>query len=148
MAANVVKQRAMLSIGATGVPELATFIQTAFKASIGRAQALADTSMTIFLRNIHDTGYRQIEAAGTDLKYRYIGPDDKLTRRFCRLLIRLTEAGTTWSRAQIGEMDNHELPDVFSTGGGYNCRHWFVVAKINGRLVGAPPRSTPEAVAA
>jgi hypothetical protein len=78
---------------------------------------LYDTSVSIF--------GRQVEAlqAGDDpdTKFLYVGPVDGKTRDFC-----LERVGQVFTRAEIDEMDNEQLGDVFLTGGGYNCRHTFM----------------------
>lgn len=84
-------------------------------------RTLYDTSVSIF--------GRQVEAlqAGNDPEtlYVYLGPDDEKTRPFCH-----RHVGKVYARAEIDEMDNGQLDNVFLTGGGYNCRHgWIEVAK-------------------
>ena len=53
--------------------------------------------------------------------YIYVGPIDERTRDWC-----LSRVGRVFTRAQIDAMDNGQIPDPFTTGGGYNCRHKFV----------------------
>ena len=59
-----------------------------------------------------------------------VGPpaSDKLIRPFCKRLMAQAARGRTWSRQQIDRMDNGQMPDVFSTCGGFNCRHQWAVA--------------------
>lgn len=84
---------------------------------------LYDTSISIF--------GRQVEAlqAGDDPKatFAYMGPADEKTRPFC-----MTHVGKVYTRAAIDQMDNGQLPNVFLTGGGYNCRHmWMAVSRFS-----------------
>jgi hypothetical protein len=86
-------------------------------------RTLYDTSVSIF--------GRQVEAlqAGDepDTPFAYMGPIDGVTRPFCR-----KHVGKVYTRAQIAELDNGQLNDVFLTGGGYNCRHvWQEVSKFS-----------------
>jgi hypothetical protein len=84
-------------------------------------RTLYDTSVSIF--------GRQVEAlqAGDDdeTAFLYLGPDDEKTREFCQ-----DHVGKVYTRAEIDDLDNGQLDNVFLTGGGYNCRHqWIEVAK-------------------
>jgi hypothetical protein len=48
----------------------------------------------------------------------YVGPVDSVTRDFC-----LSHVGRVYSRAEIEDMDNGQTENVFTDGGGWNCRH-------------------------
>lgn len=85
------------------------------------------------IRTLYDTSVsiygRQVEAlqAGDDpdTKFAYVGPLDEKTREFC-----LEHIGKVYTRAEIDDLDNGQLNDVFLTGGGYQCRHmWHEIAK-------------------
>jgi hypothetical protein len=87
------------------------------------------------IRTLYDTSVsiygRQVEAlqAGDDPEtpFLYAGPDDEKTREFCRKRV-----GQVFTRAQIDEMDNGQLDNVFLTGGGWACRHsWLEVSKYS-----------------
>ena len=84
------------------------------------------------IRTLYDTSVsiygRQVEAVlATDdpgARFLYAGPDDALARPFCKARV-----GQVYTRAEIDRMDNHQLDNVFLTGGGYNCRHvWMELA--------------------
>ena len=97
------------------------------------ASTLAATGISTFYRTIADKGYAKVEDAlpvGSSLEFTYAGPPagDKLIRPFCQRLMAMAQGGRTWTRGQIDSMDNDQLPDVFRTGGGFNCRHQWVVA--------------------
>lgn len=68
---------------------------------------------------------RQVEALKSsgdpDEPYLFVGPVDAKMRPFCARLV-----GKVRTREQIDALDNGQLPDVFLTGGGWNCRHSFV----------------------
>lgn len=65
----------------------------------------------------------QAEKYGID-NFIYVGPLDENTRTFCRRLL-----GEIHSRAEINKMHNDQTEDVFTTCGGYNCRHkWVAVS--------------------
>jgi hypothetical protein len=64
-----------------------------------------------------------VRGDGTDDAYVFFGPVDVRLRPFCE-----THVGKVYSRAEIAELDNKQLPNAFLTGGGYNCRHvWMRV---------------------
>lgn len=63
---------------------------------------------------------QQAQDAGLE-RYMYVGPLDPVTREFCAPLV-----GHTFTRDEIDGMDNGQSGDVFSDGGGWNCRHEWV----------------------
>lgn len=76
----------------------------------------------------------QAERAGLTL-YKYLGPDDDVTRPFCGAL--LTRDPPIYSIDEIDSMDNGQLGDVLVTGGGYNCRHqWRPISDESAREEG------------
>lgn len=97
-----------------------------FQLGIGRARSIADTAMSTWYRTAADRAFQAIAAdlPQHELKYRYSGPDDKLTRPFCRHMLAVDKA---YTRDQIEKMDNGQLPNVFLTCGGWNCRHQWVM---------------------
>lgn len=50
--------------------------------------------------------------------FQYTGPKDAVTRDFCSARV-----NKIFSRGEINAMDNGQTPGVFTTGGGYRCRH-------------------------
>jgi len=59
--------------------------------------------------------------------YVYVGPVDAVVRPFC-----LQHVGRVYTRAEIDALDNGQLPNVFVTGGGYNCRHlWAPISRFD-----------------
>jgi hypothetical protein len=52
---------------------------------------------------------------------------DALVRPFCR-----EHLGRVYTRDEIAELDNGQLPNVLLTGGGYNCRHvWTEISAFS-----------------
>lgn len=128
--AAAVKKRALMSVGALPFGDLAEQISTTFGRSISEAATLAETSTTMFFRTVTDRGFRRIEQnlpAGW-AKFKYEGPRDKLTRPFCQRMLERT-AKEPLKREQIEALDNGQIPNPFVSGGGYNCRHqWILTA--------------------
>lgn len=120
------KRQALFSVGAMPLPELAELLAGEYETTLPQAISLADTSMSTFYRQVQERGYERIEATQkAPLKYRYFGPNDKLTRPFCLKLLKREEPLT---RKQIDALDNGQLPNTFVTGGGYNCRHQWIIS--------------------
>lgn len=129
-AAEIAKQKALFSMGGLNLGELTEMLARQTNNTIPRAAAVADTAQSTFYRTIAEQGFRKIEEArGKPLRYKYYGPDDKLNRPFCRHLLERQEDGKTFTRAEIDAMDNGQLPNVMLTGGGYRCRHQWILAK-------------------
>lgn len=81
-----------------------------------RLRTLYDTTVSIFGRQVE-----AMKSTGdADEVFAYLGPVDERLRPFCR-----AHVGKVYTRTQIDAMDNGQLPNVFLTGGGYNCRHVF-----------------------
>jgi len=73
----------------------------------------------------------QAERYGLD-KFMYSGPLDENTREFCEKLLR---GGEFYSKDKIAAMDNGQTQDVFTTCGGFNCRHKWVA--VSDEIAGA-----------
>lgn len=74
---------------------------------------------------------------GFDL-FIYLGPDDKVTRPFCERV--LAKDPPIYSTDEIASMNNGQGLDVFSYGGGYNCRHdWRPISEDRARAMGWVP---------
>lgn len=121
-------QRGMFSIGGLKFGELTTMLSDALHASVPRAATLAETSMMVFFRTATNQTFQAIEESRPRqvFRYRYFGPDDRKTRPYCHEMLRRTkEEGLT--REQIDQTDNGQLPNPFMSGGGFNCRHSFLI---------------------
>lgn len=129
--ATAAKKDALLTVGALNFSDLASTLAERFNRTITEASTLAETSMVMFYRTITDRGFAQIEAGLPKgaVRYRFEGPSDKLTRPFCKRTLARTKK-EPMSRAQIDQLDNGQLPNCFITGGGYNCRHQWVITQL------------------
>lgn len=118
--------RGMFSVGGLKFGELVEALTEKLDTGIAQARTIADTSMSTFYRTATDRAFQAIEKGmpANAVKYRYSGPMDKLERPFCR---RLTDADKGYTRKQIDAMSNGQLPSVFLTGGGWNCRHSWII---------------------
>ncbi len=133
-AAQAARAATTFAVGGTPFDELAVELAERLQLSLGQGQSIAATGIATFYRTVSARGYDQIEDSlgkhGKDLEYSYYGPLDKLNRPFCFKLEGQARTGKTWKRTQIDNMDNEQLPDVFTTCGGYRCRHqWLPVLK-------------------
>ena len=132
---SAAERQALLSIGGLPLGQLVGAISMKLDTTVAQATTLADTALSMFYRTITDRGYRLVERGlpdSMDLLYRYGGPDDKITRTFCHKMLARTRTELL-TRGQIGQLNNGQLPNVFLTCGGYNCRHqWIGVVKTGG----------------
>lgn len=129
--ANNARRATMFSVGGTPFDELSVTLAEKLNIALSDASALAATGISTFYRTVAKIGYDQIEDSlgpSKQLEYTYYGPLDKLNRPFCLKHEKQARAGTTWTREQIDRMDNGQLPDVFTTCGGFRCRHQWLVA--------------------
>ncbi len=157
-AATRVKLQAVQSVGGLPIKALAFQISETLGTSVAQSQNLAETTISTFYRSITDKGYQLIEADLPlfKIRYNYEGPLDKLTRPFCTKLERQTRSGKTWTRAEIDKMNNGQIPNVFTTCGGYRCRHQWVISrkdlnqqqKTKGPETSAPSKRKPTLEAA
>jgi hypothetical protein len=103
------------------VTDLLDDLSEAVDVEEARLQTLYDTTVSIF--------GRQVEAMKTQPGdvFAYVGPVDQKLRPFCR-----QHVGKVYTKPEIDALDNGQLPNVFLTGGGYNCRHvWQVLSKFS-----------------
>jgi hypothetical protein len=97
-----------------------------------QARRLYDTTVNVFARQVE-----AMKSQPGDV-YAFLGPADTKLRPFC-----LEHVGKVYTREQIDALDNGQIPNVFLTGGGWNCRHQFVaVSKVSElrELVGTDQR--------
>lgn len=81
-----------------------------------KVRTLYDTTTSVFGRQVE-----ALKSSGEpDELFAYIGPADSKVRPFCA-----KHLGKVYSRKDIDAMDNGQLPNVFLTAGGWNCRHTF-----------------------
>lgn len=130
------KRQALFSSGGLKFSDLASELGTRFSKTVAEANTLADTSVSMFYRTIASQSYAKIEdgLAPNAVRYFYAGPSDELERPFCAAL---TSKGKTYTRAQIDDMDNGTGLPVFTSGGGYRCRHLWILNVAEAQSKGA-----------
>lgn len=120
--------------------EIVADLAEAIDQSLAEAQALFDTAVSIFGRQVEAV---QTEALGDQQPYLFAGPIDDRTRPFC-----LDRVGRVYTRAEIDQMDNGQMPGVLLTGGGYNCRHsWLAVESQELKAMVGTTERIPEVAA-
>lgn len=129
-AATDAQRQALFSVGGLKLSDLISEIAEQLDKTVNEATTLADTAVVMFYRTITDRGFQLVEKdlPGFDLRYTPDGPLDKLTRPFCAALMRAARAGQTFTRKEIDAMDNGQIPGVFTSFGGFRCRHQWAVA--------------------
>ncbi len=128
-AADRARDLASLSIGAR-VAELHDLVTDSLASISPRLKKAARLELMTFYRTVADQGYRLIEQVSPGVaRYAYVGPGagDPVIRPFCKHLMIQAAAGRTWTRAEIDTMDNLQLPNVMVSGGGFNCRHIWIL---------------------
>jgi hypothetical protein len=121
------KRQAMFGFAGLKVSDLAATLSKSLGKTTAQAETIADTAQVMFYRTATAQAFAVIEKDLPEMKirYEYEGPDDSLTRPFCDHLL---QAAKTYTRDEIGRMNNHQLPNVLITAGGWNCRHQWMVA--------------------
>jgi hypothetical protein len=103
------------------INDLLDDLAEAIDVELTQARTLYDTTVSVFGRQVEHMKSRP------DDVFVYVGPLDRVTRPFCR-----EHVGKVYTREEIDALDNKHLPNVFLTGGGYNCRHVFqAVSKLS-----------------
>lgn len=127
VAAEAASERALLSIAGLPFKDLVSEIATQTGRSITAATGWADTAVSMWYRTATDRAFQVIEdGLPTEVhRYRYVDPLDKVTRPFCRHLL---SAGKSYTRAEVDDMDNGQIPGVFVSAGGFRCRHQWLLA--------------------
>lgn len=124
--ASAAKRQALFSAGGLKFSDLAGELGKQFGKTQAAAVSIADTSISAFYRTIASQSYAKIEAAQKrNLLFEYAGPKDSLERPFCA---DLSDAALTYTRDQIADMDNGQGMPVFISGGGWNCRHQWIIS--------------------
>lgn len=125
--ATLAKRKVMLQYGGLDREKMTDLLSASLSRSAGETRTLGATSLAMFHRTAHSKAVDAIDPE-QELLYAYDGPDDKLTRPFCHKLKALMAKSMLWTRREIDRMDNGQLGDCFTTGGGYNCRHQWRLA--------------------
>jgi hypothetical protein len=96
-------------------------LATTLDIELYEARTFYDTTASVFTRQVES-----LKSEDDDV-FAFVGPVDKKIRPFC-----YQHAGRVYTRAEINALDNGQLPNVFLTAGGYNCRHvWQAVSKVS-----------------
>lgn len=143
--ANQAQTKTLFSTGAMSFSQVTEILAKYTGKTIPQARTLAQTATTTFYRAMADRNYRAIEAAtGEPAFFTYEGPDDQITREFCKKMLRRRRP---LSREQIEALDNGQGLDPMTSCGGYNCRHsWVLTMEPGGkkRGDGKPPKQAVE----
>lgn len=125
---------ALLGVGGSGSQQLAGAVTRALDSAAGPFRAAAANNISVFYRTVAELSYQNIEADNGSLLFKYVGPPsgDPVIRPFCQRIMKATEDGEVWTRDAISKLDNGQaqwgMGNVFICGGGFNCRHQWVVA--------------------
>lgn len=103
------------------VEEIVAALADTLDRSQSSIRTLFDTAVSMYGRQVEAVA---TEALGPGQPFLYAGPIDDVTRDWC-----LQRVGKVFTRAEIDAMDNGQLPDVFVSGGGWNCRHSFLAVE-------------------
>jgi hypothetical protein len=123
--AQTAQSKALFSRGITTMSDLTNTLVRHTGQSIPQAETLAATGLTKYYRQVGKLTYDAIEDGPLGpQRYIYMGPNDVMTRPFCKDLLRHNHPRTM---EEIKNLDNGQLPNPFISGGGYNCRHQWVM---------------------
>lgn len=114
-------------------PDFKSLEETVNSQLINYAKTEFNTAIANFDRTVT---YVQAKKIGIK-KFLYIGPNDKITRPFCRAIL-TQKSPPIYTEEEIKGLDNGQGLNVQQSAGGYNCRHeWSPVsdqleAELNG----------------
>lgn len=108
-------------------------VADALDAELTTARTWYDTQTSVFTRQVESLKF------GDASTFLYAGPTDSKLRPFCQ-----QHVGKVYTKAAIDGLTNGQLPNVFLTGGGWNCRHTWVALSTASDL--APLADTGERV--
>jgi hypothetical protein len=127
--AGIAMDRVMFSVAGLPFEQLVSTVADSMGKTLASARTWADTAVSTWYRTASSLQFDEIQKdtpGDKPLKFRYSGPEDLKTRPFCEALL---VADKSYTREQIDAMNNDQLPNVFITCGGYNCRHLFILSK-------------------
>lgn len=116
-AARLWRAVALAIYGNAPEPAILAALATELDTTRAQVQSLFDTQVSIVGRQI----VAEADPPEPAQAYLYVGPVDGRVRPFCR-----EQLGLVYTKDRIDALDNGQLPNVFLTGGGYNCRHSFL----------------------
>lgn len=109
--------------------QMAAQVQQIATTTISRARTIADTSIAGLQRA---TAIQAAAELPGDVVFRYSGPNDKITRPFCKKLV-----GRVFTADEIRGLRNGQAIPADLFGGGYNCRHsWQPMTRIAAQEIG------------
>lgn len=129
-AASAAMDRAMFSVAGLPFEQLVSTVADQMGKTLAAARTWADTGVSTWYRTASSLQFDEIQKdtpGNAPLRFRYSGPLDVKTREFCDALL---IEGKSYTREEIDGMDNGQLPNVFVTCGGYNCRHLFILSRV------------------
>lgn len=118
-AAVRIRQGIVANMGQMSIAEVAQVIAEEQLASIPRATTEARTQLAEADRFVNETVRKSVDPDGERFLIAYIGPDDKITRPFCDVLVNKAFKLEDFNKLRNGQTATH--PRI--SGGGYNCRH-------------------------
>jgi hypothetical protein len=125
-----VRSTIMRSVISGSAPDIDGAIDAAAPRVAAQLETELNTALSAFNQAITN---QKADEVGLNV-FVYLGPDDKVTRPFCKDVI---DKGRVFSRAQIEAMDNEQGLPVMEAGGGWNCRHqWRPISKEEARQYG------------
>lgn len=101
--------------------ELAAQIVETESLRVDHAATEARTRMAEFDRYVQEEGVRLADPDDNLLLRVYVGPDDRITRPFCDVLV-----GKAFTVADFRRANNGQIGHPLTHGGGYNCRHHLI----------------------
>lgn len=111
-------------IGSTPVNRIVENVSQTLDATMKRhTETIVNTSLGEFDRTVNG-----LKAADAGIEtFIYVGPNDRATRDFCNGVLSDQDSGKGFfTREEISLMINGQGLDVFTSGGGWNCRHEWV----------------------
>jgi hypothetical protein len=88
---------------------------------VDQLQRHGKTWLTTGLSGIYRESTTQLASDNGIERYQYVGPNDSLTRPFCKKYLGQVKTLDEWNK-----LDNGQINPVGTYGGGYNCRHTFI----------------------
>lgn len=114
--------------------DVTEFVEDKTGVLANQLNAEVNTQLATFSRTITANKAQEL---GFELMI-YLGPDDKITRDFCKDL--LDKDPPIYTIEEINKMDNGQGLSVLTSGGGYNCRHqWRPISEERAREMGWQP---------
>lgn len=108
----------------TGSQELIDLIQSNLKQPISQLRTRLYTTQSAIYRKNRANFYATIKESGK--RYIYVGPQDNITRPFCK-----KHGGEIKTKTEWRNLSNGQVGSAWEFGGGYNCRHYTMLVSNN-----------------